>query len=155
MKKIIITLSIMLLLISCSASGPVFKPEPAADKNTATVYIYRPWKYFNAAGYPDIYINDKHMFALKNQGYGVVHLNPNQYVIRADKSSILMNNWYPGPNSINLTIEANKEYYIRVSPQSDSITPIANTVMITGSTEIILVPKILALKEISETKKVN
>lgn len=141
-------------LASCAARGPVFKAESTLKNGMATVYIYRPWQFFNAAGWPDIFLNEKEMFALKNEGYGVLHLEPGEYTITADGSSML-NNWYPSPVKLTLNVVANSEYYIRVTPQNDGTVAMGNTMIVSGSAQIIIVQKERAIKEIVATKKVN
>jgi hypothetical protein len=144
---------LVLLIVGCSATGPTFKPESTSNGENATVYIYRPFQYFNAGGWPKIYVNGKEKFSLKNNGYGTVRLKPGTHVIKAE-GSMLFTNWYPEPASIKLSAEANKIYYIRVTPQHDSTYATGATVSLTGSAQVVLVTASAAKKEISKTKKV-
>jgi hypothetical protein len=152
MKKLSI-ISLMILLVGCSATGPIFKPESTTNSSRATVYIYRPFQYFNAGGWPKIYINGKEKFSLKNNGYGVIRLKPGGYEVKAE-GSMLFTNWYPGPTSINLSVKAGNEYYIRVTPQHDETYVSGNMVTPTGSAQVILVQASKAKTEITKTKKV-
>jgi len=152
MKKISVII-LILFLVGCSATGPTFKPESTSNSANATVYVYRPFQYFNAGGWPKIYVNGKEKFSLKNNGYGVIRLKPGSYRIKAE-GSMLFTNWYPEPASIKLSVGANKVYYIRVTPQHDSTYATGSTVALTGSAQIVLVTEAVAKKEISKTKKV-
>jgi hypothetical protein len=154
-KKLAISFVFILALTSCSATGPLFNPESMEGNSKSNLYIYRSWKFFNGGGWPNIYLNGKKLFALKNNGYGILYLEPGNYEIKAE-GSFFLTNWYPGPASININVEANNEYYIRVTPQHDkTIYGASGTVAMTGSAQIVLVPKEVAMKEIVETKKVN
>ena len=153
MNKIIVLISILGMLIGCAASGPIFKKSEPQSQGQATIYIYRPNQFFNAGGWPEIFVDDNKLFALKNQGYGVVQLPPGEHKIKAE-GSMLFTNWYPGPMELTHTFEANKEYFVRVIPQLTSGMLIGSVVAVTGDAQISLIPEKSAMPEISETRRV-
>lgn len=146
-------LALILFLSACSATGPLYREEVRAQ-DKATVYIYRPHQYFNAGGWPEIFVDGNKLFPLKNEGYGVITLTAGKHTIKAE-GSMLFTNWYPRPVEITHEFEADGEYYIRVTPQLASVTPIANSMVVQGNGNISVVPKEIAIGEIAKTKKVN
>jgi hypothetical protein len=146
-------------IAGCAApiEGPQFQPiaTPAADK--ATVYIYRPSREFNLAGYPEIFINGEKKFALLNNGYAVLQLVPGDYEIKAEGSRF-GTNWWPRPTNRTIAVEAGREYYVRVVPalppgvqpgphlfRDDNVSRAVMT----------LVPRDQALNEISTTQLIR
>ncbi|WP_175483513.1 DUF2846 domain-containing protein [Amphritea atlantica] len=153
MRKLIVLIITVLGLYGCSATGPVFKPVETTSHDRATVYIYRPYVFFNAGGWPEIYVDEKKLFALKNQGYGVVHLRPGEHQIKAE-GSMLFTNWYPGPMEISHNFKANHEYYVRVTPQMTDAMVVGSIMTMAGKANVSIIPKENAIKEISDTKKI-
>lgn len=151
---LIIILSVVSGVSGCSATGPIFKPIDAISSNVATVYIYRPWQFFNGGGWPELFIDGKKEFALKNGGYGVVYLEPGSHEVKAE-GSMLFTNWYPRPISFTYDYQANQEYYIRVTPKLGNMMAVGNSVVVSGSAQVSIVEKKDALTEITTTKKVN
>lgn len=143
-----------LFLAACSATGPIFQSVTDTQESKATVYIYRPFQYFNAGGWPEIFIDDTKVFALKNKGYGVVYMLPGKHVIKA-QGSMLFTNWYPRPAQLTHTFEANHEYYVRVTPTHTDTYMVGNTVAVTGAASVLLVSKEFAQPEIEKTHKVE
>ena len=152
--RIALIFSIICLALSgCSATGPTFTQETNAPSNKATVYVYRPWLEDNAAGYPAIFVQDQAQFALKNGGYGVIHLEPGKKTISA-KGSPFFSHWYPEPASLTQHFKANQSYYIRVSPSLTS-TLMIPVFSVSGDAQMAVVSAESALKEIAETKRVH
>lgn len=147
-------LILLVVLSACSTSGVKFKQVGKIPDNVATIYVYRPFLTYNMAGWPDIYINGKKEFALKNSGYGVLQLAPGKHEIKA-KGSKQLTNWFPKPVSINFDFVAGKEYFVRVLPKFKESMTIGSVVAVSGSAQISIIPKQAALKEIAETIKVN
>ncbi len=76
-----ILISFLFLLNACAASGPIYQHIDIPSPDKARVYIYRPYQFFNAGGWPEIYVDGNELFSLKNEGYGVVILSPGSHVI--------------------------------------------------------------------------
>lgn len=142
------------ILAGCSATGPIFQSVAEVPEGKATVYVYRPFEYFNAGGWPEIFIDGTKAFALKNKGYGVVYLHPGEHVVKAE-GSMLFTNWYPRPAQLTHTFEANHEYYVRVTPTHTATYIVGNTVAATGAASVLIVPKEFARPEIEQTHKVE
>ncbi len=149
---------VVLLMASCAAAadGPRFAPITPVPADKATVYIYRPYVNFNYGGYPRIFLNGEKKFALRNRRYGVFTLPPGEYEIKA-KGSRWGTNWWPRPAVRTLAVKAGREYYLRVIP----VLPPGVAVMQlykknnVSRTEMTLVPKEQALKEIAETQLIH
>ncbi len=140
---------ILISLIACGATGPIFTLVQPLPENKAVVYIYRPPLVFNSLGWPNLYVNDVKKAALKNGSYIVLFLESGQYRIKS-KGSMLFTNWYPEPIEKTFSFESGKEYFIRVTPHMESSYPI-----ITGSTEMALVEKKDAESEIQDTVNIT
>ncbi len=166
--KLISYIFVLFLLVGCgantitaltgipvkqSAKGDVFNQQSILE-NKAVVYIYRPDKLFNSAGWPNIFVNGNKEFSLKNNGYGVFQFDTGNYVFLA-KGSKFLTNWYPSPASLEIKVEAGKEYYIRVTPQADDIFILSGIVAVTGSAQVVQVDREFALTEISKSKRAN
>ena len=151
-------LAFILLLIvgyAAAAEDAYFTPLTPLPAEKATVYIYRPAAEFNDAGYPHIFVNgEKQKFRLKNGRYAVLTLLPAEYEIKA-QGSRFGTNWWPGPTTRTVTVEAGREYYVRVLPVlPPGVQPglhlfKKNNV---SRTTMTLVPKEQALMDISATK---
>lgn len=153
-NKLILIFIIVTGLLACSASGPTFKLPGKIPQDVATIYIYRPFLTYNMAGWPDIYLNGEKKFPLKNSSYSVMQLSPGNYEIEA-KGSKLLTNWFPKPVSIKYKFTAGKEYFVRVLPKFSESMSIGTVVAVSGSAQISIIPKNAALKEISDTNRIN
>lgn len=155
-KKRVWVLVVALAGCATSAEGPPFQPmAAAADK--ATVYVYRPHNDFNFAGYPEIFINGEKKFALLDNGYAALSLPAGEYEIKAEGTRF-GTNWWPRPTTRTLSVEAGREYYVRVIPtlppgvkagphlfRDDNVSRAVMT----------LLPKEQALMEISKTQRLG
>jgi len=153
-KKLLFWTLLPFVVAGCSATGPIFQSVTESPQDKATVYIYRPFQYFNAGGWPEIFIDGTKVFALKNKGYGVVYMLPGEHVVKAE-GSMLFTNWYPRPAQLTHTFEANHKYYVRVTPTHTATYMVGNTVAVTGAASVLLVSKEFAQPEIEQTHKVE
>ena len=154
MKARSILILFVFIISGCSAKGPLFQSVQSLPSNKSVVYVYRPSMMFNATGWPDLYINEEKIASLKNGGYVELILDPGSYMIKA-KGSVIFTNWYPSAVEGEFTIEAGKEYYIRVTPQLTGAYVTGEVVSMSGSASMVLVPSGDARKEILKTRKVN
>jgi hypothetical protein len=133
-------------------TGSQFTPVISQPDDLATVYIYRPYRYFNSGGFPYIFVNGEKRFPLPMRGYRAVNLPLGEHEIKAEGST-LGTNWYPGVSTFSLQVEAGMEYYLRVTPWVPPGTaPIS--FFTKAQTIIENIPKTEALPEIYETKEV-
>lgn len=153
-NKLLALVFLATMVISCSSSGPTFKLAGHVPKEVATIYIYRPFMTYNMAGWPDIYINGKKEFALKNNAYNMLQLTPGKHEIKA-KGSKHLTDWFPKPVSLKFDFVAGEEYFVRVLPKFTDSMSIGSVVAVSGSAQISIIPKQAALKEISETTRTN
>lgn len=96
---------ILLLLAGCA---PIWSPDAMRFTETgpvpvgmAVLYIYRPHVETHSRAAPMVYLNDKKVVPLKDQGYTVVHVPPGSYVIRTEwtlfsQRSLDVMKWNPG-----------------------------------------------------------
>jgi len=149
---LVIVISVLFLEGCATASGPKFTPLSKLPEDKATVYIYRPYVFFNSGGYPNIFVNGEKMFSLPISGFGVLTLLPGNYEIMA-KGSTWGTNWYPGPVSEAFSFKAGLDYYLRVIPWVPANTP-SLLFFSRARTQLKIIPKKEALQEIYETKSV-
>jgi hypothetical protein len=142
----------MALAAGCAApaSGPEFSLLHAAP-DKATLYVYRPSAKFNYGGYPHVFVNGEKKFALKDQGYSVLILEPGTYEIKFEGSK-WGTNWWPPPATRTLSVEAGREYFVRAVPGGAPGPDASKTV---PSTLVRLVPKQQALAELRRLRLVD
>lgn len=138
--------AIVILLAGCvsfgSAHGPQFQEADPPSSGHAVLYIYRPEKKFNSGGFPYIYLNDEKKLPMRMGGYMIFNLDPGRHEIKA-VGSTWGTNWWPGPASRVIELEANQEYFVRVVPVGSPATLIET------------VPKNTALDEIYFTRLIQ
>jgi len=96
----------------------------------------------------EVFLNGEKKFNLGNSGYGVFTLPPGEYEIKVEGDP-WQTNWAKFPAIRMLAVEAGREYYVRVFIVQKS-GPLLSA-GINSYTQITLVPKEQALKEIAET----
>jgi hypothetical protein len=132
--------------------GPPFEPMAALPADKATVYIYRPARTFGSGSYPEIFLNGEKKMALLENGYGVFILPKGEFEIKVEGDI----NWWPPVAARKLSVEAGRDYYVRVVPiLPPGVKPgphlFTNNV---SRAEITLIPKNDALRDISQTQLV-
>jgi hypothetical protein len=115
--KLYILIYLFVVLSGCATIelGDKFQSLKSTPKDKATLYIYRPKTYFNWAGWPDVYIDNKKIAPLVNNSYFISYVMPGEHKIKA-KGSTWGTNWYPGPMERNFTFSAGLSYYLRIRP---------------------------------------
>jgi len=115
--KLCILLYLFVVLSGCATIelGDKFQSLKSTPKDNATLYIYRPKTYFNRAGWPDIYIDNKKIAPLVNNSYIISYVMPGEHKIKAEGST-WGTNWYPGPMERKFTFGAGLSYYLRIRP---------------------------------------
>mgnify|MGYP000704499458 CR=1 FL=1 len=105
MNKITSIIILMITLSGCAtATGPVFK-EQATQKDSSVIFLYREMHMVGGAMSVDVTVNNKMVTSLANDGYF-------PYVVAPGKTNIVVSSGIMS-NSINITTEANKQYYVR------------------------------------------
>ena len=171
MKHIPIYLIIVTLIYGCSSvstTGNTFVPINTVSDTYSVIYVYRPHREFNEAGWVEIFVNNQKKFGLEDNSYGYVILKEGEYTLKAE-GSMFGTNWWPGPAGTTLSIAAGQIYYVRIvpiPPRSEIDKPIVAphdgaltatsqfSYYSQAQTEIMLIEKEQALKEITETIQV-
>ena len=103
------------LLCSCSATGPQFRPASWPPARGATVYVFRPDFQMASAVSPEVYVNGAKAFSLQNNGYGVLALEAGSHVIEVRYSAL--SNPCSGtsfePVKHTISVVTGQEYYVR------------------------------------------
>lgn len=152
LKKIIVLFSTSFLLLACNATGPKFTQFEALDTNQANVYIYRPWAMLDGAASPTIQIDGKDNFDLSNGGYKVISLKPGKHKLTV-KEGAFMSNWRAGEMNIEHKLEANKNYFVRLSAELTDVGSYGGVTSVSGNYSFALIKESYALNELKETKK--
>ena len=147
---------LMLALSGCSASGPLYAPTVIASEGNASVYLYRPSRSEGYLIVPPVSVDGTELFELANNGYAELTLSPGRHLIETKKDGNPI-----GPvdavGSIEIEVEAGREYYIRWSPSMGDmkIIPIANPVIIAQFSGLFIhLSKDDALSELKNCKRI-
>lgn len=116
MRTNLACMALVALTAGCTApaTGPEFSLAPVAE-DKGNVYIYRPYTKFNEGGYPNVFVNGEKKFALKDKGYAVLSLQPGNYELKIEGTT-MGTNWWPPAVTRTLGVEAGREYFMRVIP---------------------------------------
>lgn len=106
----------LVLLAGCSATGPAFQEAGIAQKDKATVYVYRPSSLVNSGNAPNLFVNEVDHGPLWNAGYIPLSLPPGEIsvVLKGDQWK-----WGLPPISTKARIEAGRTYYFRMGNRVD------------------------------------
>lgn len=150
--KIAISLIFAALLSGCAASGPIYTQSVSADPDMAIVYLYRPDRFFQGGGSPDIFVNDEKSFKMKNGGYTYIKLPEGKHTISPRKNF----NWALEGRDTEIEVRSGKIYYLKMvfSDADMNIIPAGNIAVgtVSGATRFIEVPTTLASTELLETR---
>ena len=128
---------------STTISSATFSPV-TAEEGQALVYIYRPSVMHNAMYSPDLYINDKLKFPVKNGNNVGFSLNPGEY-----KFEVAPDKNYSGRTALSVNVIAGASYFIRVDT-SLKIVSSTNYEPYNRSFSLIKVEQEMAVKEIAQ-----
>lgn len=132
-------------LPACSTTFSLATFSPVtAEEDQSVVYIYRPSVMSNAMYSPDLYINDKFKFTVKNGTRAGFSLNPGEYnfEVAPDKN-------YSGKTTLCVNLIAGASYFIRVDT-SLKIVNATNYQPYNRSFSLITVEEEIAVKEIAQ-----
>jgi hypothetical protein len=137
MIKNILRLMIVVTLTAaagCGASGPLFKPALNGVNQETIVYLYRPYIFKGGGATPNIYVDNKRVVLLKNNGYTQIQLNPGPHSIAFKKADQIK---YPEKKfSFDFEIlKDQKEAYIRIgipATTPDEVLQFGGDVIFTG-----------------------
>lgn len=150
-----IYLILIFVLTSCGASGPKYIKQNVSDSSKGIVYFYRPSRFFQGGGGPDVFINGVKEFRMHNGSYTYRMLSPGTYSISPRKHF----NWGLDVVDTAITIEAGKEYYLRMDFSNANVDGMIvggiGVATVSGVTIFNIIEKSLAESEITKTQLVQ
>lgn len=105
----IIFLSAVLLLTACSNKASTFVPSPEDADRGSIVYIYRPSSSTNFMMSPKVVIDDNEKFKIGSGDYRYVYLHSGKHMVGLNPTD-----QYITDAALELAVETNKSYYLRV-----------------------------------------
>ncbi len=85
--------------------SPAPTPVTRQDDSKATVYVYRPGKFFGKALEPSVFLGEQKLLDMDNARYFALKLDPGRHVLRSnEKDSEIDQSW-----------EAGKTYYVKIT----------------------------------------
>ncbi len=109
-----------LVLVGCSATGPVFTPAPMpATGDQAIVNVYRPDQFMAKAASFRLFLDKKKIVTIKNNGYTRVMVSPGQHTLEVGLLGWAFG-FLPGfvffSKPLTFEVEAGERAYIHVQP---------------------------------------
>ncbi len=98
------------LLSACATENSKFIEIKPENESTSVIYIYRPASFSNVMISPDIIINGKSRYKVKNNSYSYVIVPQGRTTVKLD-----VDKRYTGIQQRVINVEAAKVYYLRVS----------------------------------------
>jgi len=109
--KTYIFLPLLILLISCSASGPLYQAASAPTNGKSLVYIYRPDVSYALGGRSAyIFIDGKDIVHLDRGGYTYAYIDSGSHLIKQKWPLDLIGF---KDSELSFNAEANKSYYFK------------------------------------------
>ena len=138
-------------LVGCGASGPLYQPVSVPDERAA-IYVYRPHSAFQRPGYPNVYVDGKPLYALKNNSYNVSLLPPGRHEVKVSGS--LLTNWAMPDAAIAVDAKPGQSIYLRYLPEpSGAYVTGPTTAGVTGKSNFQEVPEANAIREIVNLRR--
>jgi hypothetical protein len=125
---------------AASPSSPGASPSsPVAagkDPAKATVYVYRPGKFFGKALEPSVFLDERKLLDMDNGRYLAIKLEPGRHVLRSNEKD----------SEIDQAWEAGQTYYVKITIAAG---------MMKGHGLMGMVTEKLALKEMQKLRPLN
>jgi hypothetical protein len=151
MKRLCCIVIGTVLLTACAASGPFYLPASEPD-DRAALYVYRPHRGFQMAGFPNVYIDQKISHSLKNGSYGVTFLTFGRHEVKVS-GSVLLNNWMLPDATIIVDAKAGETIFVRYTPEPTGAYVVGRAAGVTGSSTLLEVPEKDSRVEIRQTRR--
>lgn len=155
MRLITSILVAALMLAGCAASGPRYVDKSFIEPGKAVVFFYRPNRFFQGGGGPDVYVNDVKEFRMLNGGYSYLLLNPGKHVVSPRNHF----NWGLDGVDTEISVEAGGEYYLRMDFSGATVDSVVvgsvGVGSVSGTTIFNLVDETTAKSEIIHTRMVK
>jgi hypothetical protein len=142
---------VAVILAGCAARGPLYQPVAVPD-GQAAIYVYRPHSNFQRAGWPNVYVDDKSLYALKNNSYGVSVVPAGRHEVKVSGS--LLTNWAVPDSTIVVDAKAGRSIYLRYLPEFSAVYVVSPaTAAVTGHPSFHELPEADAAQEIARTRR--
>lgn len=140
---------LLICLVGCSATGPVFKDVATVSAEKSLIYVYRPSALFNSGGYPNLYVNGRDHGPLYNGGYIPVVTAPGAttLVLKGEFATWGMQK----PIGITLNAVAGKKHFARFGNEITSFVAVPGAGFYGSRISIQEAPEDFALTEIVST----
>lgn len=135
------------LLAGCAGPG-VNRPVKIPTEEQASITVYRPHGFVNAAAYPYVYVDDVKVGSLMDAGHLVFGVSPGGHKLTL--KNIL---WWSGKQEWALDAQSGQRRYYRVLSSFNSAMVVRPMVMVSKSVLIEEVPEAEALPELAKTTR--
>ena len=117
---------------------PTGPPAVAAGKDgpKATVYVYRPGKFFGKALEPSVFLDERKLLDMDNGRYLALKLEPGRHILRSNEKD----------SEIDQAWEAGQTYYVKITIAAG---------MMKGHGQMGMVTEKLALKEMQKLRPLD
>lgn len=110
MKKLVFLFSVV-LLVGCTATGPIFTPVNSVAADKALVYVYNPMRNMNGNEPNYLYINGSKVFMFKFKGYTYFNAVPGIYTFSRKLSTMFIATNEKGKSEFKF--DPGKTYFVR------------------------------------------
>ncbi|ABD82690.1 DUF2846 domain-containing protein [Saccharophagus degradans] len=153
--KYFILVMVYLVVSGCASLGQKFSEPMAVEQDKALVYFYRPARFFQGGGGPDVYVNEVKEFRMHNGGYAFRYFNPGEYTISTRKHF----NWGLEGVDKAVSLNAGEVYYFRMDFSDSGVNVISvggfATGEVSGVVAFNLIENSVATTEIKETSLIQ
>lgn len=106
----LLSLFMALSIVSgCAPRQAVTLQEPVLQEGMALLYLYRPASMSNVVISPHLKVDDMDDFAMENDSYTYVQLQPGPHRVR-----LLLSPRYQGDHEYSFSAQAGRRYYLRL-----------------------------------------
>jgi hypothetical protein len=139
------------LVAGCHARGPLYQPVSVPDGHAA-IYVYRPHSNFQRAGWPNVQVDGKSLYALKNNSHGVSIVPAGRHEVKVSGS--LLTNWAVPDSTLVVDAKAGRSVYLRFLPEFSAVYVVSpGTASVTGDPSFHEVPEADAAPQIAKTRR--
>lgn len=116
MRKILVGLAIVSCLQGCVAMGNKYSGYQPISTGNAVLYLYRQSKFDSKAYCPDIVVDGKTKFCLKDGGFAMFELPAGRHVVLLKKSIMDSSE----DVSVGIHMAEGKRYFMEYVPQTST-----------------------------------
>ncbi len=116
MRKILVGLAIAASLLGCVAMGSKYSGYQPISSGNAVLYLYRQSKFDSKAYCPDIVVDGKTKFCLKDGGFAMFELPAGRHDVQLKKSIMDSSE----DVSFGVDMEEGKRYFMEYVPETST-----------------------------------